>query len=238
MQEWIPFVYIVINKTTKLKYLGVRYAKNCHPDDLWKTYYTSSSLVKKLINQYGKEDFKYKILHKFPNNPNDAIIKEANYLKFIKKRNNYLNCCYSSGIIDLRISSKAGKVGGIIARDRKIGIFTEDTTKKSEWCSKGGLIGGKKQAKLGLGFHQYKNNPELHKIWSSKGGLSSGQFQNKQFQSEMGKRGGPKNKGFVWINDGIKSYKYTKKEQELVSLEQFLIDNIHFKKGRIVNVKN
>jgi len=37
-------------------------------------------------------------------------------------------------------------------------------------ASKGGKIGGKKQAELGLGFHQYKNNKELHKEWASLGG--------------------------------------------------------------------
>lgn len=37
-------------------------------------------------------------------------------------------------------------------------------------ASKGGKIGGKKQAELGLGFHQYKHNPELHRTWASLGG--------------------------------------------------------------------
>jgi hypothetical protein len=41
---------------------------------------------------------------------------------------------------------------------------------RKQQASKGGKIGGKKQAELGLGFHQYKNNPELHKTWASLGG--------------------------------------------------------------------
>ncbi len=41
---------------------------------------------------------------------------------------------------------------------------------RKEQSSKGGKIGGKVQAELGLGFHQYKNNPELHKQWASLGG--------------------------------------------------------------------
>lgn len=232
MKEWIPYVYIVKNKTTGLKYLGVRYAKGCHPDDLWKTYFTSSSLIKTLINAYGKEDFYIKIIHKYPNQPDQAIIREAKYFPFIKEREDYLNACFSSGIIDLRINSKAGKVGGSIVRDKQIGIFRSEEERK-EWASIGGKVGGKVQAELGLGFHQYKNNPELHKEWASKGGKSSGQFQNKTFQSEMGKRGGIKNKGFVWINDGTKSYKYTKKQQDQVSVEQFLLENTQFAKGRL-----
>jgi len=232
MKEWIPYVYIIKNKTTKMKYLGVRYAKDCHPDDFWTTYFTSSSLIKKLIDVYGKDDFYVKIIHKYPSCPQQAIIREAKYFSLIKKRKDYLNACFSSGIIDLRINSKAGKVGGSIVRDKKIGIFRSENERK-EWASKGGKIGGKIQAKLGLGFHQYKTNPDLHKKWASKGGKTSGQFQNKIFQTEMGKRGGIKNKGFVWINDGIKSYKYTKKQQEEISIEQFLIENKQFKKGRL-----
>jgi hypothetical protein len=41
---------------------------------------------------------------------------------------------------------------------------------RKKQASKGGKIGGKKQAELGLGFHQYKNNPELHRKWASSGG--------------------------------------------------------------------
>jgi general stress protein YciG len=232
MKEWIPYVYIVKNKTTGLKYLGVRYAKSCHPDDLWKTYFTSSSLIKTLINAYGKEDFYVKVLHKYPNEPDQAILREAKYFSFIKERKDYLNACFSSGIIDLRINSKAGKVGGSIVRDKQLGIFRSEEERR-KWASIGGKVGGKVQTDLGLGFHQYKNNPELHKEWASKGGKTSGQFQNKTFQSEMGKRGGIKNKGFVWINDGIKSYKYTKKQQDQISVEQFLLENTQFAKGRL-----
>ena len=233
MNEWTPYVYIVKNKTTGLKYLGVRYAKNCNPDDFWVTYFTPSSLVKKMIDVYGKEDFYTKIIHKYPNCPTKAILREAKYFSFIKKREDYLNICFSSGIMDLRKNSIAGKVGGSIVRDKQIGIFRSINERKA-WASMGGKIGGKVQSELGMGFHQYKNNPELHKEWASKGGKASGQFQDKKFQSEMGKKGGIKNKGFVWINDGNKTYKYTKKQQEQISLNDFLFENKQFKKGRLL----
>lgn len=236
MDLWVPYVYFIKNKTTGLKYIGVRYAKGCNPNDLWITYFTSSSLIKTLINAYGKEDFYIKILHKFPNSPEQAILKEAYYFSLIKEKEDYLNCCYSSGILDLRINSKAGKVGGSLVRDKKIGIFRSNEERKI-WASEGGKIGGKKQADLGLGFHVYKSNPDLHKIWASKGGTTSAQFKKKEFQSEMGKRGGVKNKGFVWINDGKNSFKYTKKQQLQIPLDIFLKDNKQFKKGRI-NAKN
>jgi len=237
MKEYIPYVYLIKNKTTNLKYLGVRYAKDCHPDDLWVEYFTSSKLVKKLIGQFGCDDFLFKVIHQFPNDPESAILKEAYYFKFIKKKNDYLNITYSSGIQDLRINSKAGKVGGTIVYQKKIGIFRNEE-ERIKWASMGGKVSGKKQAELGLGFHLYKNNMEQHKINSSKGGIASGQFQNKEFQSEMGKRGGVKNKGSRWYTDGKILYKYTEKQQEELSFDDFLKQNPTFSKGKLKSKNN
>ena len=43
---------------------------------------------------------------------------------------------------------------------------------RKQHASRGGKVGGKKQSELGLGFHQYKHNPSLHKQWASLGGKS------------------------------------------------------------------
>lgn len=230
--DYIPYVYFIMNKSTKLKYVGVRYAKGCNPKDLWNSYFTSSSSMKSLVAEYGKEDFRIKILHKYPNDPESAIKKEAEYFSVIKDRKDYINLCYSSGIMDLRINSKAGKIGGNIVYNRKIGIFRNEE-ERIEWARMGGKVSGKKQAELGLGFHQYKNNPDLHKAWSSMGGKKAGTFQDKAFQSEMGKRGGVKNKGFRWYNDGSKEYKYTKREQENMSFDSFIESNKNLRRGRL-----
>jgi len=42
------------NKTSGI--IGVRFARNCHPDDLWTTYFTSSKYVKKFREEYGEPD--------------------------------------------------------------------------------------------------------------------------------------------------------------------------------------
>lgn len=36
--------------------IGVRFARNCHPDDLWTSYFTSSGYVKEFRKQYGEPD--------------------------------------------------------------------------------------------------------------------------------------------------------------------------------------
>ena len=35
---------------------GVRYARGCHPNDLWTVYFTSSKSVKKIREEYGEPD--------------------------------------------------------------------------------------------------------------------------------------------------------------------------------------
>lgn len=37
-------------------YYGVRYAKGCNTNELWKTYYTSSKYVKQFYEKYGEPD--------------------------------------------------------------------------------------------------------------------------------------------------------------------------------------
>ena len=35
---------------------GVRYKRNCHPDDLWTSYFTSSKHVKAFLEEHGEPD--------------------------------------------------------------------------------------------------------------------------------------------------------------------------------------
>lgn len=53
----IPYTYVIVNKITGQKYYGARWSKNCHPSDLWVTYFTSSKHVKKLISEHGQDSF-------------------------------------------------------------------------------------------------------------------------------------------------------------------------------------
>jgi len=61
----LPYTYIIKFKLTGQVYYGVRFAKGCSPDDLWKTYFTSSKVVKSLIKEHGKEAFDYEIRKTF-----------------------------------------------------------------------------------------------------------------------------------------------------------------------------
>lgn len=61
----IPYTYLIKNLTTGKVYYGCQYSKNCHPNNLWKTYFTSSEYVRELINKYGKNDFVYEVRKTF-----------------------------------------------------------------------------------------------------------------------------------------------------------------------------
>lgn len=52
----IPYTYLIGWKVENKWYYGVRYAKNCNPTDLWKTYFTSSKYVKEFRESFGEPD--------------------------------------------------------------------------------------------------------------------------------------------------------------------------------------
>jgi hypothetical protein len=57
----VPYTYLVRHKPSGKLYYGCRFAKGCNPEDLWKTYFTSSRHVKKLIEESGRDSFEVEI---------------------------------------------------------------------------------------------------------------------------------------------------------------------------------
>lgn len=56
MNIYKPYTYLIGWSEKDLWYYGVRYAKNCNPDDLWIKYFTSSKYVKEIRKLYGDPD--------------------------------------------------------------------------------------------------------------------------------------------------------------------------------------
>lgn len=131
-------------------------------------------------------------------------------------------------------SSAGGKIGGTKVKEKGVGIFRDEDDRKL-WASEGGKVGGKKQYDLKLGIHGATK--EQMTEWGRMGSSAAGNFTNKTFQSEMGKRGGVKNKGFKWITDGKEDIKYTIKMQDVLPIELFLINNPTFRLGRLYRTK-
>lgn len=91
-----PYTYFLVftNPETQEKkyYYGVQYAKNCTPDNFWKSYFTSSSQVKNLREQYGTESFSYQI-RKIFDCPVKAVSWETKVIRRMKivEKSEWLN---------------------------------------------------------------------------------------------------------------------------------------------------
>lgn len=126
-----------------------------------------------------------------------------------------------------------GKASQVAKKERGDlnGFQLFDEAKRKAVASKAGSIGGTKQKELGLGIHV---DAETRREWARMGAqavLERNGFLNSEVQSERGKKGGVKNKGFKWCNDGTSTFKYTAAQQEQESFEDFL-QRTGMKKGR------
>jgi len=86
-----PYTYLLKSPDGRL-YYGLRYAKNCHPDEFWVTYFTSSKKVLELIEEYGKESFTFEIRKTF-DDVEKAIKWESDVLYKLRVdlREDYIN---------------------------------------------------------------------------------------------------------------------------------------------------
>lgn len=83
----IPYTYILFFPTTNQYYYGVRWAKGCSPSDLFVSYFTSSSTIRKLIKEHGKEAFTFRVSRIFQT-PKEAIDHETRFLKRVSAASN------------------------------------------------------------------------------------------------------------------------------------------------------
>lgn len=112
----------------------------------------------------------------------------------------------------------------------KIGISDKEI--RLAKSSLGGKKGGTKQKELKIGIHSQTKEERMK--CASQGG-KKGAFTQSKWQSEFGKRGGPKNIGFVWLTDGEKNIKYSPKKQKEKSVNKFLTENPTYRRGRTEN---
>lgn len=82
-----PYTYLLTHLPSGMKYYGVRYAKNCDPSDLWKTYFTSSTKIRKIIERDGVDSFSVEIRKTFDTDV-EAIEWETTVLRRLGVPNN------------------------------------------------------------------------------------------------------------------------------------------------------
>ena len=91
MDIYRPYTYLIGWSALNIWYYGVRFAKNCTPDDLWVKYFTSSKHVKEFRKLHGDPDV-VEIRKEFTNKQ-DALLWEHKVLRRlgVKSRNDFLN---------------------------------------------------------------------------------------------------------------------------------------------------
>ena len=87
MDIYIPFTYLIGWSQYNTFYYGRRTAKNCQPENLWSSYFTSSKYVKEFREEFGEPDI-IQIRKTFPNNPKACAIWESTVLKRIDAQHN------------------------------------------------------------------------------------------------------------------------------------------------------
>lgn len=81
-----PYTYLIGWRHLDTWYYGVRFAKNCSPDDLWTKYKTSSHHVKEFAKQHGDPDVIR--VHKLFDSKDDACEYEDRFLRRVKAHKN------------------------------------------------------------------------------------------------------------------------------------------------------
>jgi hypothetical protein len=91
MIKCIPYTYLIGWTKHNKFYYGVRFAKNCNPNELWKKYFTSSKHVANFVSIHGNPDIIQ--IRKTFNCPEKARAWEHKVLRRIKavSKNKFLN---------------------------------------------------------------------------------------------------------------------------------------------------
>ncbi len=236
-----PFTYLLIWKDGTY-YYGVRYKKNCHPDDLWNIYFTSSTYVSKFIELNG--DPEYIQIWIF----DDANEAREDEIKFIKDNNcvRDLNClnkkCPGEKFCNLQTSEETKlklselNTGKFFINNGIINKFVSKETfsllNPEEWNI--GFTDEIKQKFYELNTNRVVTEEVRKKLSDAKKGKPANNkgiprtqeqkdyhsmiMKTKVRTAEHSKNQSEAQKGTIWINNGIEQ-KRLKKEDAKVFLE-------------------
>lgn len=190
----MAYGYRVTLKSTGDYYIGIRTAKNCEPSDLWNTYFTSSKIIKKLIEQNGTDAFDIEILTVFED-PTDAPIWE-----------NIVLCTH----IGLQHCLNQA-VGGVM-------FLTEESFKRAAESRTGMKFSAERNAKLSATKKQQWEDPEFRIKMLSKRDIQNEKlkehWKNPEWRAttlknkpkpppESAIKATEAVRGTIWITDGI-----------------------------------
>lgn len=193
MKTTIPYTYLIGWSKHNLWYYGVRFAKGCNPDDLWKKYFTSSEIVAQKRKELGEPDI-IQVRKKFLTEV-DAKRWEDNILLSIpnEKRKHWLNQTFSSfrGVV---FTDTIRKRIGETSKGRECKLKTREKIAKK-------LTGIKRSEET-----KKKNSEHRKQVIANKGnpGLASMHSEEAKEkvreQNRIRNKENPPNKGRIWIH--------------------------------------
>ena len=133
----IYYTYLLKHIPTNTFYYGVRFAEGCHPDEFWKTYFTSSKKkIPELREQYGDGSFEFQIRKTFTCKQKaiDWESKVLRRMKVLESPELWLNRTDNKAILN-EVSPTLGRVlnekqKNAIAEANKKRIISDETRKK------------------------------------------------------------------------------------------------------------
>jgi hypothetical protein len=169
----LAYTYLIGWSKLNKWYYGVRFSKNCSPDDLWVKYFTSSKYVKEYRKNNGEPDIVE--VRKIFESSEEARNWETRFIKKIKAvgNSNWLNKTdntnkfYSEGELSLEHKKKLSK----IRSEKNIG----NTFRKGKKFSEESIL------KLKISRNARKDKPMLGKKMSD-------EAKNKMRLSKLGKK--------------------------------------------------
>lgn len=110
-----PYTYLIGWTKLGKYYYGVRYGKKCHPDELWKSYFTSSRYVSSFRAKHGEPDLIQ--VRKTFNSREAACLHEEKVLRRLDcaGRKDFLNRANGKAI-PVELSTKWGESNGMYGR--------------------------------------------------------------------------------------------------------------------------
>jgi len=229
-------VYQITNKVNGKIYIGAHKTEVLNDN-----YMGSGDTIKSAIKKYGVGNFEKQILF-VADSEKEMFLKEAELVDddFILREDTYNIIPGGLGWSGLgkHVTEQGIGIHALTFHERscisKINQANRDPEERRQMCSRAGKIAGAAAVASKSGIHGLSAE---HRVVNAKRGndalreIGAG-FFNPETQSELGKRGGPKNKGFVWYTDGKSSYKYTAKQQNDMNFDDFLRANPNFSRGR------
>lgn len=143
----VSFTYLIGWSSLDTWYYGVRFARGCHPKQLWVSYFTSSRKVDAFRKEHGDPDVVQ--VRKIFIEPVDAVLWEAKALRRIgvPNRSNFLNKARMNGngcLIAATSKEKSLKISMLM----KGRVFSEETKVKMSIGSTGKKATPETKAKM------------------------------------------------------------------------------------------